>query len=436
MREPVFTETMQIALVVRDLDATMRTYVHEYGIGPWEIYEFNPDTVSEMAKDGEPAEYALRLALTMVGSVQWELIQPLDDKSMYAEFLATKGEGLHHVAVGVPELRRGARHLRAKGRRVLQAGVYNGVTFAYLSTDEDLGCHHGDLRLAAGPRAGAGRGVPVTLKKDRRRQSRMAARTAHRSAPTTSAACCARRSCCRPEKTPRPAASTATRCAPRGRRDPGGRAPPGGGRSPVASRTASSGAPRGTWTSSTSSTASRRRPASRSLPQRGGRHRVHAGRAPRRRKLGVSTTIFGDDFRFLVTATTGVPKLTIPSPSMVHYRGGRAAIDPAVYPDMEEFWSDLTAAYREEVRRLGELGCTYLQLDDTSLAYVNDPNQREHVAAIGGDPEHQHLEYIPHINEALAGRPEGMSVTTHLCRGNFRSSWAAEGATTSSPRRC
>jgi methylmalonyl-CoA/ethylmalonyl-CoA epimerase len=99
MREPVFTETKQIALVVRDLEATMRTYVHEYGIGPWEIYEFNPETVSEMQKDGEPAELAFRLAVTMVGSVQWELIQPLDDRSIYAEHLAAKGEGLHHVAV-------------------------------------------------------------------------------------------------------------------------------------------------------------------------------------------------------------------------------------------------------------------------------------------------------------------------------------------------
>ena len=115
MREPVFTETLQIALVVRDLEATMRTYVHEYGIGPWEIYEFNPDTVAEMVKDGEPAEYALRIAVTMVGSVQWELIQPLDDRSMYAEFLATKGEGLHHVAVGVPSYERGARHHARQG---------------------------------------------------------------------------------------------------------------------------------------------------------------------------------------------------------------------------------------------------------------------------------------------------------------------------------
>jgi methylmalonyl-CoA/ethylmalonyl-CoA epimerase len=139
MREPVFTETMQVALVVRDLDATMRAYVHEYGIGPWEIYEFNPETVTDMVKDGKPAEYAFRLAVTMVGSVQWELIQPLDDTSMFAEFLATKGEGLHHVAVGVPDYADALETMRAKGRRVLQAGAYNGVTFSYLSTDEDLG---------------------------------------------------------------------------------------------------------------------------------------------------------------------------------------------------------------------------------------------------------------------------------------------------------
>jgi 5-methyltetrahydropteroyltriglutamate--homocysteine methyltransferase len=145
-------------------------------------------------------------------------------------------------------------------------------------------------------------------------------------------------------------------------------------------------------------------------------------------KLGVSKTIFGDHFRFLQeTVESVVPKLTIPSPSMVHYRGGKAAIDPDVYPDLDAFWADLTAAYREEVRRLGELGCTYLQFDDTSLAYMNDPHQREYVASIGGDPERQHVEYIHHINEALAGRPEGMRVTTHMCRGNFRSSWAAEG---------
>ena len=125
-------------------------------------------------------------------------------------------------------------------------------------------------------------------------------------------------------------------------------------------------------------------------------------------KLGVSNTIFGDAFEFLQrTVTTNVPKLTIPSPSMVHYRGGKASIDDSVYPTLEEFWVDLTAAYREEVRRLGELGCTYLQFDDTSLAYLNDPHQREYVGSIGGDPDKQHIEYIRHINEALAGKAGG-----------------------------
>jgi len=145
-------------------------------------------------------------------------------------------------------------------------------------------------------------------------------------------------------------------------------------------------------------------------------------------RIGLSKTIFGDAFEALKSmTTTTTPKLTIPSPSMVHYRGGRAAISEDVYPDVEEFWNDLTAAYRDEVRGLGELGCTYLQFDDTSLAYLNDPKQREYVAGIGGDPDRQHVHYIHHINEALAGRPEGMRVTTHMCRGNFRSSWVAEG---------
>ncbi|BBL79033.1 5-methyltetrahydropteroyltriglutamate--homocysteine S-methyltransferase [Rubrobacter xylanophilus] len=145
-------------------------------------------------------------------------------------------------------------------------------------------------------------------------------------------------------------------------------------------------------------------------------------------RIHLKHTIFADAFRFLKEqVSTATPKLTIPSPSMVHYRGGRAAIDERVYPDLEEFWEDLGAAYADEIQALGELGCTYLQLDDTSLAYLNDPKQREHIAALGGDAEHQHEIYIRTINRALEGRPEGMTVTTHMCRGNFRSSWAAEG---------
>jgi 5-methyltetrahydropteroyltriglutamate--homocysteine methyltransferase len=146
-------------------------------------------------------------------------------------------------------------------------------------------------------------------------------------------------------------------------------------------------------------------------------------------RISLPDTIFGDAFTFLKAqvAEGQTAKLTIPSPSMVHYRGGRAAIDQGIYPGLDEFWADLTAAYAEEVRQLGELGCEYLQLDDTSLAYLNDPKQRAMVAEQGGDAEHQHELYIRNINAALAGRPEGMQVTTHMCRGNFRSSWAAEG---------
>ena len=145
-------------------------------------------------------------------------------------------------------------------------------------------------------------------------------------------------------------------------------------------------------------------------------------------KIDVQKPIFGEHFQFLKdTATTATPKLTIPSPSMVHYRGGAAAIDPAVYPDPDAFWSDLTAAYGKQVQMVNELGCTYLQLDDTSLAYLNDPNQRKMMADRGEDSEHLHESYIRHINEALADRPEGLAVTTHMCRGNFRSSWVAEG---------
>jgi len=145
-------------------------------------------------------------------------------------------------------------------------------------------------------------------------------------------------------------------------------------------------------------------------------------------KIRISQTIFERDFGFLQSAvTTALPKLTIPSPNMVHYRGGPAALDPAVYPDIEEFWTDLAAAYADEVARLGALGCRYLQLDDTSLAYLNDPAQRAEIAGRGEDAEHLHLRYIRQVNAAIAGRPDGMAVTTHMCRGNFRSSWAAQG---------
>jgi 5-methyltetrahydropteroyltriglutamate--homocysteine methyltransferase len=149
-----------------------------------------------------------------------------------------------------------------------------------------------------------------------------------------------------------------------------------------------------------------------------------AVRAP----LHLKEPIFTDDFRFLAEQVrTAVPKMTIPSPSMVHFRSGTAAVDRSVYPDLEQFWADLSAAYADEIRALAAVGCRYLQLDDTSLACLNDPAQRAALAARGDDGEHAHLRNIRVINAAVAGRPAGMRITAHMCKGNFRSSWAAEG---------
>jgi 5-methyltetrahydropteroyltriglutamate--homocysteine methyltransferase len=140
-------------------------------------------------------------------------------------------------------------------------------------------------------------------------------------------------------------------------------------------------------------------------------------------------TIFADAFAFVRDHADPrqTPKLTIPSPSMVHYRGGNSSLDPETYPDPEAFWDDLTTAYSAQLRGVYELGCRYLQLDDTSLAYVNDPAQRSHIEQIGGDPDHLHEEYIAHLNRSLTSRPDDLVVTTHLCRGNNQSMWAAEG---------
>ena len=146
-------------------------------------------------------------------------------------------------------------------------------------------------------------------------------------------------------------------------------------------------------------------------------------------KVGLDATIFADAFSFLRDNASAqqTPKLTVPSPSMVHYRGGNSSIDDSAYPELDQFWDDLTRAYARQLAGAYELGCRYLQLDDTSLAYVNDPAQREHIEKIGGDPDHLHEQYIANINKALADKPDDLVVTTHLCRGNNQSMWAAEG---------
>jgi len=134
------------------------------------------------------------------------------------------------------------------------------------------------------------------------------------------------------------------------------------------------------------------------------------------------------DFEFLKSVVTkGTPKVTIPSPTMLHFRGGRNTVDAGVYPDMEEFYADVTAAYAEEIRTLAEAGCTYLQLDDTNLAYLCDPKLREATRARGDDPDWLPRMYARWINACIADKPDDMTICVHLCRGNFRSAWAAEG---------
>jgi len=117
----------------------MKTYVERYGIGPWEIYEFNPTTVEEMKAHGEPVESSWRLALARVGSVTWELIEPLDDRSTYAEFLAERGEGVHHVGMAGTAFGGTLAEFDSEGRVPLLSGRYRGVDFAYLPTDADMG---------------------------------------------------------------------------------------------------------------------------------------------------------------------------------------------------------------------------------------------------------------------------------------------------------
>ncbi len=133
------------------------------------------------------------------------------------------------------------------------------------------------------------------------------------------------------------------------------------------------------------------------------------------------------DFEFLKTVTSRTPKVTIPSPTMLHFRGGRGAISQEAYPELEGFFADVAAAYRAELAALGAAGCTYVQLDDTNLAYLCDEKMREGARKRGDDPNELPRRYARLINAAIEGRPAGMTACVHLCRGNFKSAWAAEG---------
>jgi 5-methyltetrahydropteroyltriglutamate--homocysteine methyltransferase len=133
------------------------------------------------------------------------------------------------------------------------------------------------------------------------------------------------------------------------------------------------------------------------------------------------------DFEFLRSVVTRTPKVSIPSPTMLHFRGGRGAISKDAYPDLEAFYADVARAYQEEIADLAAAGCTYLQLDDTNLAYLCDDKMREGARSRGDDPDELPRRYARLINAAIAKKPANMTVCVHLCRGNFKSAWAAEG---------
>jgi methylmalonyl-CoA/ethylmalonyl-CoA epimerase len=138
MREPVFNETMQLGIVVRDLEATVRRYEDDYGIGPWEFAQIDLGEANNYREYGQPVERSNRVAIATVGRVMWELIEPLDEEGIYARFLAEKGEGIHHVAVATPNFEETVgRAERENG--VILSGEFSGVDVAYLNTQRDLG---------------------------------------------------------------------------------------------------------------------------------------------------------------------------------------------------------------------------------------------------------------------------------------------------------
>lgn len=144
-------------------------------------------------------------------------------------------------------------------------------------------------------------------------------------------------------------------------------------------------------------------------------------------KLRHARGIEVDNFKFLASVTKHTAKQCIPSPSLVHFRTGRGGVDKTAYPDMADFFADLAAVYREEIAQLAAAGCTYLEIDDVNFAYLCDPKMREGVKKIGEDPDKLPSLYANLINECIKDRPATMAVCTHLCRGNFRSAWVAEG---------
>jgi 5-methyltetrahydropteroyltriglutamate--homocysteine methyltransferase len=133
-----------------------------------------------------------------------------------------------------------------------------------------------------------------------------------------------------------------------------------------------------------------------------------------------------EHFKFLKSVAKRTPKFTLPSPAMLHARGDRAALKKT-YPDLDEFWADLTRAYREEIRDLYDAGCRYLQIDDTTIAMMGDPKVQEQFKKLGDDPRKDNAMYADAVNAAIRDVPDDMTVAIHTCRGNFKSTWLASG---------
>jgi 5-methyltetrahydropteroyltriglutamate--homocysteine methyltransferase len=144
-------------------------------------------------------------------------------------------------------------------------------------------------------------------------------------------------------------------------------------------------------------------------------------------KIGAANHPMLDHFRFINEHAKGVAKMTIPSPSVLHYRGGRKAVSEDVYPNMGDFFHDLGLAYRKVVADFAEAGCRYLQLDEVNFTYLCDPEQRQMLRDRGDDPSQLPAIYADMINTAISPRRPDMRITMHLCRGNFRSMWIASG---------
>ena len=145
-------------------------------------------------------------------------------------------------------------------------------------------------------------------------------------------------------------------------------------------------------------------------------------------KIGWGRPVMVDHFQFVARhATSAVPKMTIPSPSVVHFRGGRRAIDAKTYPELDAFYADLGDAYNKAVAAFAAAGCRYLQLDEVNIAYLCDPEQIAGLKARGEHVENLLQVYASMLNRAIEARPPGMTISMHLCRGNFRSHWVASG---------